>query len=650
MSAIKYRPDIDGMRALAILPILLFHAQVPNTDGGYIGVDIFYVISGYLITRILLANLASGNFSYRDFYARRIRRLGPALAAMITGVLILSTLILPPDALSETAKSAIAVTTFTSNFFFALATGSYFDGAAEYRPLLHTWSLAVEEQFYIIFPLIFISIRRIFPGSLKLATVLIAGLSLAAAEYFIEAYPKAVFYLLPTRAWELLAGCMLAQCENIPRPTKVFATALAVSGLLLIAGPILIYSESTRFPGVAALPPVAGTVLLIAFSESTFVGRFLANPFLVRIGRASYSIYLWHWPIAVFVRSSTLEPFDFSQTVAIVLASVAIGGLSWQFIEKRFVWKAERSGSTVEFRSLAAISAIVISVCAVMWTTNGLAFREKRPDAGVDRAKEAARQLQRSTCLMRDGSLPASGCVLGDLKNQPPTAALWGDSHAAQLAPVVDRWGRDGGVGIHQLTKAGCAPIVDSMFFPQDRMRRDCAQFNSLAFEKIVNDPMIKNVIIAGRWDAFTSGFVRIDAEKQSSKESSIARVGERIHREIAILESKGKTVTLIGQVPLPKINIPDCFERRTFLNADTAVCTRLDAAANLQVDEATSEMLQVRRFLPDFPGYLSPTKILCNEKNCNTYDGHDFIYMDSDHLSPTGAARILTMNPFLKK
>ncbi len=324
-----YRPEIDGLRALAIVPVVLFHAGFATFSGGYVGVDVFFVISGYLITSIILTERADGTFSFRRFYLRRARRILPALFTVALTVIPFAFYLLPPPALQDFFQSLRYVATFTANTHFYKTTG-YFDTFADLKPLLHTWSLAVEEQFYLIFPLLLIAGLRLGHRLPLIGLVALSVASFGTAEWALRHDPAAGFFLLPARFWELGIGALAAlyvSRNGAPRGRAVPALA----GLILIGGSVFLLSATTPFPGFYALPPTVGTLLLILFATTdTVIGRLLALRALVAIGLVSYSLYLWHQPILALGRAQFGPDLGTPLVFAAITISVLLAvGTAW---------------------------------------------------------------------------------------------------------------------------------------------------------------------------------------------------------------------------------------------------------------------------------------------------------------------------------
>ncbi|WP_420547861.1 acyltransferase family protein [Curvivirga sp.] len=350
----QYRPEIDGLRAIAVIPVILFHAGFQIFSGGYVGVDIFFVISGYLITSILLKELEQGDFSILRFYERRAKRILPALVAVSLSILIFGYFFTLPFKLEEISKTIIAVGLFVSNIFFWTEV-NYFARSAEENPLLHTWSLAIEEQFYLIFPIFLLLVWR-FRKQWALWLIILGTLSsFAIAEYGWRFNPVANFYLAPTRAWELLIGCICA--FMLHRKNITGHNSLALIGFICIILSIFLYDKTTPFPSVYTLLPVIGTALIILYAKSdTIISKFLSLKAFVAIGLVSYSAYLWHQPIFAFARIlSPSHLTDFAITLLIVLTFV-LAVLSWKYIEQPFRSKeyrlTQRSTLTLSITSL----------------------------------------------------------------------------------------------------------------------------------------------------------------------------------------------------------------------------------------------------------------------------------------------------------
>ncbi|MCC6242660.1 MAG: acyltransferase [Gemmatimonadaceae bacterium] len=360
-----YRREVDGLRAIAVLPVILFHAGIPAFRGGFVGVDVFFVISGYLITSILLAELREGAFSILRFYERRARRILPALFVVMLTCVPVAWLLLPAYDLVSFSKSLAAVSTFSSNLFF-WGEGGYFETATELKPLLHTWSLSVEEQYYVFFPPFLMAFWRLRQRRLVILLVALFGISITLAEWASTRRPSAAFFLLPTRGWEILLGAFAAfhLVDRLPvRESRIVDELAGWTGLGLVAFAIFTFTARTPFPGLYALVPTVGTVLIILFaSEHTLIGRVLGNPLLVGVGLVSYSAYLWHQPLLAFSRYRVPE-LGSSEVAGLIAAVFVLATLTWRYVETPL-----RSKSSLSRRSLFAGA----SVCGIFFIVLGL--------------------------------------------------------------------------------------------------------------------------------------------------------------------------------------------------------------------------------------------------------------------------------------
>ena len=389
----KYRREIDGLRALAVIPVILFHAGFTTFQGGFIGVDIFFVISGYLITSIIQSQLLIGQFSLLDFYERRARRILPTLYLIMLICIPFAWFLMLPDYLENFGQSLVATTFFSNNILLYLTSG-YFALESEFKPLLHTWSLGVEEQYYIIFPLLCMIVYRYFQKKLIWLALAIFITSLTYAQWLLGQNPEAAFYLLTPRAWELIAGAtisILISSRSEPEITEKRNNELSefdsAGGLILVLLSIFLFSKNTPTPGFYTLIPVVGVLLIIFYaSHTTVVGKILGHPWLVGIGLVSYSAYLWHQPLFAFARLMSLEEPPQLLFAALTLASFILAFISWKFIETPF-----RSNSIIErkyFISIILILGIGIAGLGYLfYATSGFLYFNKELNSGITKSE-----------------------------------------------------------------------------------------------------------------------------------------------------------------------------------------------------------------------------------------------------------------------
>jgi peptidoglycan/LPS O-acetylase OafA/YrhL len=432
----KYRADIDGLRAVAILPVIFFHAGL-GCKGGFVGVDIFFVISGFLITSLILKEMAEGTFNVALFWERRIRRIFPALAVVMLVSFTVAWFYFAPEDFNWCGQSMVAQTTLLSNVYFWLKL-DYFDPGADTKPLLHTWSLAVEEQFYVLFPLLLLFLtgrRRNFTVA---AIIWFAMASFALSVAGSYACPKANFYLLPSRAWELLLGALLAAIAGMQATPAWLNETLAGIGISLILWSVFFYTSAMRFPGLAALLPCLGAAFVIfsGGAKTTLVGRVLAWRPLVFIGLISYSLYLWHWPILVFAKYGRPEPLSGPWRLTLLLAAFATAAASWRWIETPFRQRQLCARRRQIFAFAAAGMLILLMLGAGAYWMHGVPSRLPVQAQAV--IKDFRKQNFQNN-ITTEQAVKGQFAELGITNtNRPVTLILWGDSHAMAVAPAID--------------------------------------------------------------------------------------------------------------------------------------------------------------------------------------------------------------------
>ena len=493
----KYRREIDGLRALAIIPIILYHAGIKIFSGGYVGVDIFFVVSGYLITSIILTDLENKNFSIARFYERRARRILPALFAVLFTSALLAWYLFLPDAMVMFSKSLIAASTFTSNIYFWRTSG-YFDIANEIKPLIHTWSLAVEEQYYILYPLLLILIFRIRKKIIAPFLVILLILSITYSQWLSTRFPAFNFYMLPTRIWELLIGALIAFYlhKNIKSKNDLVDQFGSILGILLILLSVFFYTDKTPFPGLFALAPTIGAGLIIIFAtDRTLIGKILSTRLLVGIGLISYSAYLWHQPIYAFSREYLIE-VNFLQTILLTLLCFACAYLSWRFIENPFRRRnAISTSKVVIFSVLGSVLFVGFGIAGQL--TNGFMNRYKPDQIAfmnhfVFFEAKYMYESMRHKCNFYNIKQVVAGFPTEEpvtsideecfTKSSPKnkTLLLWGDSHTQTLYSGLNAE-LPKNFDILQITSSGCGASLNG----QESKDNFCAQSNWFAYNTI---------------------------------------------------------------------------------------------------------------------------------------------------------------------
>lgn len=648
---IPLRPEVDGLRALAVVPVILFHAGVPGFGGGFVGVDIFFVISGYLITRILARELDAGAFSLAGFYERRARRILPALTVVVLACVPMAWLWLPPPEMMQFAQSVASLALFSSNLLFWHQEG-YFAPASELKPLLHTWSLAVEEQYYLAYPLLLAAFwkagrRRVIA---LLAVIGMGSLALSVWGTFHAA--SAAFYLAPFRAWELLAGSL---CGLLPFTRQGRAReALAAIGVALLAAAIFGFDRDTPFPGYHALLPVLGTMLILqCASIETRTGRALAWAPLVAIGLISYTAYLWHQPLFAFARIALSSEPALPVMAALILASFALAWLTTRFVETPFRRSARRllAGRRAMLGSAAAILAGFAAAGVAGHVARGFPQRAAIPAPVL---RDLTERPRAADCMDRSRAKRAEPgdwfCELG-----APAArrviAVYGDSHALSFLPLLDRWGRARGVTLRFSAMSGCPPLIDLQVLRNDEKRFDCAARNRDAFSPAQLAAADAAVLI-GRWTYYTTGdvtggfrFVGTGGTIASDRSASAAAFFEQFRRTLDAMRAADLPVLILHQAPVQRVEPGRAFfEASRGGSPSPAILRRLSVTPEEHrhaYGALAAKIDALARGRQNAVRTLDIAQRLCARDACLIGDGQHSRYFDRDHVSVAGADSI---------
>lgn len=660
----KYRKDIDGLRALAIISVFLFHLNNNFLPGGFVGVDIFFVISGFLITGIIVKEIKEKRFSFSNFYLRRIRRIFPALFLVLFISLIVATLILIPANFAAFAKALRYATLQASNILFMKKT-DYFAPQIDGNLLLHTWSLGVEEQFYVVFPIILVILSK-FPKHKNLpfyGLLFLTILSFAFSCYFVKTNSQIAFFSLPSRFFELAIGALIAlKLEN--KTTKTNNEIMGFIGLSLIILSLFIVKKD-NFPGLSALLPTLGTGLLIfsGFDNRTWCRKFLSGKLLVFIGLISYSLYLWHWLIIAAFREYTgIENIALLPSLIIIIISLIISFFSWKFIEtpfrKKRTLEAENkfTFSVPAFgKSLAKITIytpmlvslgliIIFTITAINAQKSGWNWRILNFENLKNNNPEFNTSLNSHDCIK---DLKYDSCASLGKKFQ---ILLIGDSHADHYAPAIQQWAQNKGFEVISITSGGCAGIFNVLNHAKNckEMHDDLAKFlKSAEYQDI------KYVFLGSRWESYTyksdtkNDFLTDQNNPDLSLVNSKKVFQIQLENTVKEITQSGKKVVILGQVPKMTDQVIKYHERTTILLPISKIINphnhgkKYDKVPKQYSDSMTEFANHIiGNIVAKYQNvtFFNPTKYLCDDKFCYAEKNNNWLYRDDDHINVKGS------------
>jgi peptidoglycan/LPS O-acetylase OafA/YrhL len=646
-----YRPEIDGLRAIAVLAVICFHAQFTLFDrhllrGGYLGVDVFFVISGYLIGRFIFCNLRSGSFSLGEFYKRRAQRILPALFVVVFASFVLALVLLPPKPLIGFSESLMACVLFIANIFFWWRT-DYFAEPGELLPLLHLWSLSVEEQFYLIFPFVLMLLWSFARRSITLAIILMAIISLVFAIYVNGTSPSAAFYLFPFRAWELLAGAVLSNLEEgyRRRVPSSLASVGPILGMILILSSFAFLGTRSAL-GIGSILAVTGTALVILGEKSPAFWVLTRRP-LIYIGLISYSLYLWHQPFFAFSRNYAINSPSQATFLLLTFISIAMAHLSWRYVEQPFRSAKLSNGSFVVVATTSSFLLFAAALGSII--SKGLPFRYSLEQQALLELspKRGAISIDGRPCTRRS---VADACIIG-APGVVPTFALLGDSHAETLSKPLDELLKRKSSSAYVYTNAGCPFIANVV----DRATANyCNRFTDEVFAALVMNN-ISSVIVNDRSTAYMLG-TRFDnkeggvepgaplpvepVEFSGGDEDRIEAVAKEWRNTMKRLMDAGKTIFYILPVPEVGWNVPRTIVKVTAqgrLPLTTSLSVYLER--NKLVLGLARELKSSRSFVPIYPHH-----VFCSvaSARCSTHEAGEIFYTDTDHLSIQGAQKLV--------
>jgi len=632
--AAAYRADIDGLRGVAVLSVMLFHASHKLLPGGFVGVDVFFVISGFLITRNIAGDLAAGRFSLLDFYARRVRRIAPMMLVIVLVTLIAAAILMVPEDVQTVAKSAVWSLASLANVYFWRYEGhSYFAADTAESPLLHLWSLGVEEQFYLGWPLLLLLFYRTARARLFCTgAALAAAASFAMGNLLFARDPSFVYYMMPTRAGELLLGALVAVWElregNLRLPARA-AAPLGCVGLVLLCLSFALFSPDTVFPGVAAVVPTSGAALLIAAGavSPNPASRTLAIRPLVWVGLISYSAYLWHWPVLAFFRYGFGAPGPLSATI-LIGGALAAAALSYHLIEqpaRHFPGPPRRVFAWEYISPAAIVGALALTFVYpqrlhVPWPSASYQARLAALRAATQPAFESDFICQQQRLTAADTENPR--CILGASIAVPPRVILWGDSNAAHYVGMLDTIAQRAGFRFRNVEVGSCPPVSDDpAVFVEARRLADCRASLGIVWPALAH---YEAVIVSASWPVY--------AERS-------AAFLPAVFATIRELTQRGKLVVIIGSVPRMQ-----GYDRRCAEKALSYPALRCPSITRPLADSVPRVNAQLRAFAERTAGvhYFDATRELCAHGVCSEREpGGEHQYFDERHLSTAASVRL---------
>lgn len=664
-----YRPDIDGLRAVAVLLVVAYHAGVPGLSGGYVGVDVFFVISGYLITRLMLDEHASTNrIDLLAFWSRRIRRILPALVTMLVAVALAGTWILLPWEQRDLLEGARSAVLSLANFHFHGMSGGYFSSSIELQPLLHTWSLGVEEQFYFVWPILLSLLLAFGRRTAVVVAPLLIVVSLTASIWSVSSSPTNAFYLPWFRVWELLIGALLALTGLVIRRGRTMA---GVIGLGLIVAASILYDTSTRFPGAAALLPTIGAALIIASRPDSVINRTLAIRPMRGIGLVSYSWYLVHWPALVLVRIAT-QTDSLGRDIAVAIGSLPLAVASWWFVERRF-----RPTHTPRPRDKRVVVAVGLATIAVITAVTGAVMPRSLSAQSVDpgttlvgptpnRILETTERASDSTVVEPEidwrkrpaqlelsrvvPDLPCSNYELPmpfdprcRLVEGQSVIVLAGDSHAASIAPVFVDLAQREGWGLALASQPRCPFLPDTEILVCETKYDECTAWNRKVLDDIVRHAAdIRAVVVTARsgyyfpgkgiaTDTVCQADLSVDG-RPATRDEAFRLWRDGLNRLATTLETVGVRLIVVHDVPELERWPSDCLARRSVERCSTGRSELASYAGPARQAERAANTN------PPRISYIDPLIALCDDELCPPVRGETILYRDDHHLTPAGS------------
>ncbi len=628
-----YRPDIDGLRAIAVLSVILFHINDSWLPGGFVGVDIFFVLSGYLISLYIDGEILRRRFSLLEFYRRRIKRIAPAMLLVLGVTFLAAQFLLRPQDAELVAESAVwSLASMANVYFWLFEDTSYFAPANNQLPLLHLWSLGVEEQFYLLWPLVLMSVSRLQSKIFFIGVGLITATSFWFGETFYESDPSFVYYMLPSRAGELLVGALVARLVLTKGDLKIhtgWCQVAAIAGATVVIGSLFLISKNAPFPGIQAIPPTVGTALLIFSGHfaQTLPSRALSLRPMVLVGLISYSAYLWHWPLLAFLRYGGFE-LDAVLSTCVVSFTLLLAWITYALVERPL----RRTGSSVLrvlLNQYIAPACVIGALALFAMKTDGYYLRWDAENyrAQINEMRELWRPAYTydyvcQSQLTTNEQLSSSKCLIGDAQGKEPSAILWGDSNASHYISMLAEFASVSGFAFRNIEVGSCPPLAsDPEPFVQSRRLADCRASRDVIWPRLTEYQII---LIAADWTSY---------------QSASDRFLPSFYATVDTLVDAGKHVILIGRAPvLPKYD-GQCWEKALsfpFLNCDYS-----DVALDVEII-SVNDQLRVKASTSPQISYYDANATLCPLNICAVIDSAgEQIFFNSTHLTLNASRKL---------
>ena len=635
-----YRNDIDGLRAIAVMAVILYHLDFTFVPGGFIGVDIFFVISGFLITQTIQKDILANKFTITHFYVKRIRRIVPALFVTTFVTILFALLILPINELKEFSLSLLSVSTFTSNIFF-WRNLDYFSVAAELKPLLHTWSLGIEEQFYIIFPIFMLWTKNLTYIKILFWVLIFLFLSFALSVSPLGVdHPSANFYLPVTRFWELFMGAALAlSIKYISNNSKYLNNFLALIGLLLILLPMVLLDQHSIFPGMNAFYPVAGATLIIYSGSGykTFVSFFLSNKYIGYIGLISFSLYLWHWPIIALTKHIIIGEFSIKLQLIILIITVILSALTYKFVEQPFrINQKLKNFLQIKAGLITLISLAVMAIAIYIFVFIRIDYQEKNTP-----------QMNTNCFKTKETLESTKECSFGD-KDSEKIFLLYGDSHSESMYPVYQKLALENGWRGIPVSFHACAPLFDIFRHDGYVSTTNCTGEYSNNVQEFLEDNKenIDMVFLVSRWTIYEKGWFKngrlqqknthfiSDKETKSKNSEDSSKVLKK-----AIIRTVDK---ISGTLNIPTVILKPIPILQANISRFTPNITKEEYLEQRNFIDIIFSSLEQNPLI----NIIDPIDIFCPTDICKMYDDdNNALYKDDNHVNYEGS---LSLYPLL--